>query len=401
MDADKEITRGIRFQRFMYKFALFFIGRFYTWKSDFTYEPYRPKNRTFLLLANHNMDLDPFQLVIGTKSHMRFVASESILKGPFGHIISFCVGPIPKKKGAPSDHLIDTIIRNLKNGISVSMHPETEKSWDGQTQAISPKTAKIAKESGAALITYRLYGGYLRTPHWGKNTRKGPTFGEVVHEYSPEDLKAMSEEEVYGAICRDLRVNAFEFQREEGHMYKYTGKDLAENLELTCYICPRCEAVGTMASKGDVLRCRECGFEVRYTEYGFLEGKDAVFDNSADWSAWQKKWLHENSKKLKGQVTEPIIVNKDVALYERTLQKKEICSGAQCCLYGDRIDIAKEGQVLESFKLKDITKLASFKTESISFTCRGAFYQIKSRTCPISGYEYFGLWRILTDREYY
>ena len=399
--SDTEITKHIKFQRAVYKVLLCILGPIYTWISQFKYEPYKPKSETFLFLGNHNMNLDPFQAVIGTRRHMRFVSNDAILKSFFGPVVSFFVGPIPRKRGASTDETVDLILRNLKAGISVAMYPESERSWDGLTEAISVKTAQLAKESGAGLITYTTNGNYLRTPHWAKYNRRGKAYGRVMHEYSADELSRMSVEEVYEAICSDLKVNAYEFQRQ--HMFKYKGRALAENAELVCFICPHCRALGKMNSSGDILKCGSCGYTVKYNVYGFFEGKEAVFDNTASWSGWQKKWLTENAAALKEQKEEPFAANGSCRLYiaKEDGKMKELAEDTQMKLYGDRIDVADDEKVLFTFPLEKITKLGCFGTHMIMFTCDGLYYKIKSDENSISGYQYYGLWRVLTGREYY
>lgn len=399
--SNTEITRHIRFQRCVYKFLVYTLGPLYSMKVKFKYEPYKPESNTFLFLANHNMDLDAFLAVIVTKRHMRFVANEVILKGFAGKLISLLAGPIPRKKGAPTDELIDTIMCNLKSGISVGMYPEMERSWDGRTQTISFKTAKIAKESGSGLITYVTNGGYLRAPHWSKSLRNGPLYGSVIHEYSPEELAEMSIQEVYDAICKDLKADAFEFQKQ--HMFSYSGNDLAENIELTCFVCPACESTGHMISKGDVVRCEACGYSAVYNEFGFLEGDGVIFENTALWSAWQKDWLGKNAGELKTRTDEPIIINKDISLlYTPTEGEPEILAeNAQAAVYGDRIDIMPENGSSISFMLEDVTKLGSYKRSRIMLTCSGKYYTLVSTDEPVSGYIYYALWRVLTGRSYF
>ena len=396
-----KITRHIRFQRAVYKVLVYTLGPVYGHIVKFKYEPYRPKSETFLFLSNHNMDLDAFLAVIVTKRHMRFVANEVILKGFAGKLIGLLAGPIPRKKGAPTEELVDTIMRSLKSGISVGMYPEMERSWDGRTQVISFKTAKIAKESGAGLITYVTNGGYLRAPHWSKSLRDGPLYGSVIHEYSPEELAKMSVQEIYEAICEDLRADAFEFQRH--HMYRYTGSDLAENIELACFVCPACESTGQIVSKGDTLRCESCGYSAVYNEYGFLEGKGVIFENTALWSAWQKEWLKENAEELKERTSEPIILNKDISLLytDNSGETKILAENARSAVYGDRIDIMPENGSAISFMLEDITKLGSYKRSKIMLTCSGKYFTIESASLPVSGYIYYALWRVLTGRSYF
>ena len=204
------IRKGFAFQKGVYAFCRAVIGPFVTLSLHFSYKPCRIRSRTFLALGNHTQNLDPALLVIATHRYMRFVANAAITRGFVGFIMNNFFGVIPREKGASGDEVIARIEANLKAGVSVGMFPEGNRCWDGVTEFISPRTARLAKESGAALVTYRFTGGYLLHPRWAGYKRKGPMRGELVHEYSPEELAAMTQDEVYEAICRDLHVNAYE-----------------------------------------------------------------------------------------------------------------------------------------------------------------------------------------------
>ena len=108
-------------------------GRLFKRISGFHSGHTKISSRTFLLLGNHNNDLDWAFPVIDTRRHMRFVASANILEGFKGRIIDFLVGPIPRKKGAPAEETTKQIYESLSQGISVAIYPEGNKSWDGRT----------------------------------------------------------------------------------------------------------------------------------------------------------------------------------------------------------------------------------------------------------------------------
>ena len=224
-----QIAKGVGFQRGVYAFCRTFIGPVVNILFHIRYKPCKIQSKTFLALGNHTQNLDPAFLVIGTRRHMRFVANASLTKGLAGFFLNPFFGIIPREKGAKGDAAIAAIEANLRAGVSVGMFPEGNRSWDGETEFISPRTARMAKESGAALVTYRITGGYLLRPRWAEHKRRGPMRGELVHEYTPEELASMSEEGIYQAICRDLHVNAYEVQAAHGDLYK--GKALAEGLQ--------------------------------------------------------------------------------------------------------------------------------------------------------------------------
>ena len=268
------------------------VWAFFRWalgpwlKHKFHYSPELcDAEGTYLVLANHNTDWDPLLLGLAFPNYMSFVASEHIFRKPLtAKLLGFLVAPIARLKGTTAGDTAMTMLRRLKKGVSVAMFAEGNRSFDGRTGTILPATGKLARSSGAGLITYRFDGGYFTSPRWsGGSIRRGKLTGRVVNVYTPEQLKAMSPAEVNEAINRDLYVDAYAVQRRE--MVPFEGKALAEGLETVLCRCPKCGGLDTLHSSGDTLRCG-CGFSARYNAYGFFEG-DAPFDNITDWDTAQ------------------------------------------------------------------------------------------------------------------
>ena len=351
-------------------------------------------SRTFLLLGNHNNDLDWAFPVIDTRRHMRFVASANILEGFKGRIIDFLVGPIPRKKGAPAEETTKQIYESLSQGISVAIYPEGNKSWDGRTGYISPRNAEIVKRSGCGLVTYRIDGGYLRSPRWSDEVRKGPVFGAVVREYTPEELENMTEEQVHEAIKRDLYTDAAVFAKE--HRYRYPGKQLSKHLESVLYICPECRRISTITSLADSFSC-SCGLRGRMNEYGLLESltdEPLPFDNTASWNAWQRQYLLDNREELLETET-PFFSDLHASLFRTEGDKKTLLSEDCSVVYfADRIEAGKQ-----IFPLGSIKRISVFRNRRLFFTTDDGYYELRFPE-TVSGLKYEALWRVLTGKAY-
>ena len=290
----------------------------------------------FLLLSNHLTDQDPILLGSAFRPQMYFVASEHILrKGFISRLLEFIFNPIARQKGGNAASTVKGIIRTLRAGCNVALFPEGNRTWDGITGPIPPATAKLARSSGAYLVTYRMKGGYLTSPRWGgSRIRKGRMTGSIVGVYSPEELKAMSSEEVYTVICRDLYEDAWETQREEP--VNYVGKDPAEHLETFLFACPECGSLHSLKSKGDRISCTKCGASSRYLDTGLLEG-DFRFSTMPEWSRWQDGLIDaiiaENSD-------EPVFSDDGVELQEISSAKEGKKLGiGRLALFRDRLEL--------------------------------------------------------------
>lgn len=118
-----------------------------------------------LILSNHNTNWDPFLLAAGFPRQMYFVASEHIFRWGFlAAVIHFLVNPIARMKGTTAGDTALTVLRRLKKGANVAIFAEGNRSFAGRTEDILPSTGKLARASGATLVTYRLDGGYFTSP---------------------------------------------------------------------------------------------------------------------------------------------------------------------------------------------------------------------------------------------
>ncbi|HXK72208.1 MAG TPA: lysophospholipid acyltransferase family protein [Clostridia bacterium] len=367
---------------------------------NYHYKKYKPKNKPFLVLSNHNSDGDQFMVGMAIKGHMFFVASEHIVRHGFGgRLVKLLANPIIRKKGAEAKSTVNDIIEALQNKSNVCMFVEGNRSFNGQTGWISPTNGQLVKKSHATLITFRLDGGYFRTPRWAVNRRKGPEFGRVVNEYPYELLKDMTEDEITQIIRNDLYVNAYDWKKENQYIYK--GKNLAENLETVLFVCPKCKGIDTLKSNKDEFFC-SCGFKVILNEYCSFENSDNdFFKNVYQWDMWQRNYLKENLDTLKSEYKDkPIFSHRDQTLSLINIEKnaKKVNSG-KMELFSDRLVISSENKT-DIFYLSSIAGFSISKMMTIFFsTNNGEYYEIKSDSIR-TGVGYLILYRYLTGRDY-
>ena len=226
------------------------------------------------VLCNHNTDLDCILVGLSARRQIYFVATETVARmGFLGKLVMRYFDPILHRKGVQGAATVRSILERIRAGFSVALFPEGNRSFNGQTCPIPPATGKLARMCGATLITYRLTGGYLTSPRWGRGLRRGRMTGKVVGVYSPEVLRAMSAHEVQTAIEQDLWTDAYEEQNAGA--VRFRGKARAEFLESMLFRCPQCRSFGTLHSRKHRLTC-ECGLEAVFTETGMLETADGT-----------------------------------------------------------------------------------------------------------------------------
>lgn len=264
---------------------------FLRWRFAYSYQEVDLGTGPCIVLANHTTDYDPLLIGAAFQKHLTFVASEHVFrKGIASRVLNGLFHPISRMKGTTDATAGMAILRALRNGKSICMFAEGNRSFNGVTGPVFPATGKLCRISGAELITYRIEGGYLTSPRWAKTLRRGKMTGHVVERYSAETLQSISAQEVNDRINRDLYEDAF--SRQIPDPIPFSGRRLAEGIERAFYLCPRCREIGGIRSKGNRFFCG-CGMSAEYTEYGFLDGEGFPFRTVLEWDKWQTEQMQK------------------------------------------------------------------------------------------------------------
>jgi len=394
--------------RILYQPIVTLLWPYARFKLHYTYDKVRSKNRPYIAFSNHTTLWDYILVGIPLRKQMFFVAGEHLFRNKFLRgFVNAVAGIIIRKKGAPADDMIKEMKEVLKSGGNVWMSPEGTRSMNGESAFISPATGKLVKECaelGAGLVTYRIHGGYLRRPRWGKHPRKGKMWGEAVGDYSAEELKKLSIDEINKIINRDMYVNTFEDQKK--NPTPYTGEQLAEDLETTLYVCPKCHAMGKLHSKDDILSC-ECGYSVRFLESGLFESscdEPLIIDNIATWDHWQREYLKSKLPEFLQYPTDKPIESDNRQILKKigALKSVDIIGKGTFAIYTDRLEFdIDETNEKYVFPFKDLAGFAFSLQMKILFSLKdGTYYEVDSEI-PRSAFKYMVLYRYLIGKEYY
>lgn len=335
----------------------------YRFHTDYVPELDEP----FLMLANHATESDHFMAACAARQPMTFVCGEHLLRGKYGKLLKSVANPIPVPKGASAVRSVREILRRLHHGENVMLFPEGSRSFHGETIPMQTSLGKLVKTSRAALVTYRIQGGYFVAPRWAYHFRKGPMEGHVVHVYRSEELKKMTAAQITEAVNRDLYENAYETQRRRPE--RYLGRGLAEGLENYLICCPKCGGYDTLESRDNRFRCRMCGLEGVHDEYGFLHG-DLPFHTVYDWGKWiETKFDADMAERGEGEL---LFTDSPVRLYEidaadHSTRDRTV---GNLKLYHDRMEI---GAFV--FRFEDVTEMSMlYFGKSLLFTCNGEYF---------------------------
>ena len=290
------------------------------------------KDRPYLILYNHQTAFDQFFVGLAFNKPVYYVASEDLFSNGFvSKLLRWAVAPIPIKKQATDARAVLDCLRVKKEGGSIAIAPEGNRTYSGKTEYINPAIAGLARAMKLPIIFYRLEGGYGIQPRWSDVVRKGKMRSYVSRVMEPSEYASLSDAEFAELIRKELWQN----ECETGGTFRH--KELAQYRERAYYVCPCC-GLSAFQSKGSEVWCERCGVKVRYTPEKKLVAVqgDFPFDTTAEWYDAQTQFV----KNLDLTVYEDAPMYRDqAAFFEVTLykHKKLLCKQSELELYGNKI----------------------------------------------------------------
>lgn len=294
-------------------------------------------DRQYLVLFNHQTAFDQFFVGMSFRRPVYYMASEDLFSNGFvSSIIRYLVAPIPIKKQSTDVHAVINAMRVAREGGTIAIAPEGNRTYSGKTEYINPAISLMAKKLGLPIVFYHIEGGYGVHPRWSDTVRRGKMRSYVYSVLEPEEYKDMSADELYEVIKRELYVNEASAEGEFHH------PKLAEGLERAMYVCPHC-GISTFRTEGDVIECTKCHCKVKYLPTKELVGVGEAFPFRfvLDWYDYQNEYI---GKLDTSAYTETPLYRDESSLSEVIVYKKKdlLRKWAQVALYGDRI-VVDEG----------------------------------------------------------
>ena len=302
-------------------------------------------DRAYLVLYNHQTPFDQFFVGMSFRGPVYYVATEDIFSlGFLSALLRFAVAPIPIVKSTTDLKAVKICIRVAKEGGTIAIAPEGNRTYSGKTEYINPAIASLAKKLGLPIALYRIEGGYGVEPRWSDKRRKGAMRSYVSRVIEPEEAAAITGDELMTAIREGLCIN----EGATGGTFRSNKK--AEYLERAIYCCPYC-GLSKLESDGNEIACQTCGRRIVYGEDKRLTGVgfDFPFGSVADWYDAQSDFV--GSLDLSAYTDKPAFTD-TADLYDVELgrRKKLIRKDVQVRLYGDRIEIDGNESIVLPFE---------------------------------------------------
>lgn len=329
------------------------------------------KRGQYLVLMNHQTAFDQFFLGLTFKGPMYYISSEDLYSnGWVSRIIRFVVAPIPIKKQTTDVRAVMNCIKVAREGGSIAMAPEGNRTYSGKTVHINKAVSPLAKKLGLPIAFLRIEGGYGVQPRWSDVCRKGKMRSYVSKVLQPDEYKQMTDEQLYNVILQELDVNEACVNGEYKH------KKLAEYLERAIYVCPKC-GLSSFESHDDVIECKNCGLQVRYLPSKQLQGinGDFNFEFVNDWYEYQCDFV--NSLDTRDYYDK--VIYKDNATVSEVIiykNKELIKENSEVVLYGNKITFEDDSGVIE-MPFDRVTAVTVLGRNKMNVYFRDRVYQFK------------------------
>ena len=265
------------------------------------------------------------------------------------------IGCFPTRKFTPERQVVVNMkycLETLKT--SVLLFPEAGYSIDGKATPLPDSLGKCLKYLGVPVVTLLSSGAYSRQPLYN-NLRKREVQVSAKMEYflSPDELQALSVDEINAKLREAFGFDAYRWQKEKGVIIDEPNR--AEGLDRILYKCPACLAEGETVGAGDKVVCKACGKEYFMTETGEMQAINGETEiaHIPDWYEWERKCVREDLingvYRLEDEVKIYALVNSK-ALYDigngKLLHDKN-----GFVLYGENGEIIHEQKPLFSYSI--------------------------------------------------
>ena len=351
----------------------FFLYPYSKIKYGITAEKFKEQNgRQYLVLFNHQTAFDQFFVGFSFSGPVYYLASEDLFsKGWISSVIRYLVAPIPIKKQTGDVGAVRNCIRVAKEGATIALSPEGNRTYSGKTEYMSSSIASLARVLKLPIALYRIEGGYGTHPRWSDVVRKGKMRSYVAEVIEPEQIAELTDDELFELIQKGLYVNEANDKNEFHH------KKRAEYLERAIYVCPFC-GLSKFISHNHIIECQNCERRVIYNPDTTLSGVgfEHPFRFVNDWYEYQKQIV--NGLDL-GEYTEDKLFT-DIAQLSEVIvykNKKPISPKVSISLYGDRIVINENSDDMMVFPFKDTSAVTVLGKNKLNIYYGKTVYQLK------------------------
>jgi 1-acyl-sn-glycerol-3-phosphate acyltransferase len=177
------------------------------WTTEFSGLEHIQKDRTYVLVANHQ-SLGDILLLFGLFKHFKWVSKAEIFKVPFVgwnmHMNDYV--HLVRGDAASIDKMLDACRRHLRAGSSVMLFPEGTRSVDGEIKPFKRGAFALAQELGLEIVPIVVDGTHDALPKHGLVFRQNGTLRMRVKVLPPVSPHAASDVQSLSDLVREQMV---------------------------------------------------------------------------------------------------------------------------------------------------------------------------------------------------
>lgn len=368
--------------------AWLFLYTYSKFKYGMKIHKFQEKNkRPYFILYNHQTAFDQFFVGMAFNQPIYYIASEDLFSNGFiSSLLKYLVAPIPIKKSMTDVRAVIDAKKVAKEGGSIAVAPEGNRTFSGETGYIKPAIAQLVKALNLPLIIYKLDGGYGVHPRWSDVVRKGKMDCYVSKLIEPDEYNSLSNDELYDLICKELQHNECKVD------FSYPHKKSAEYLERAMYYCPDC-GFSEWESNGQIISCKKCGKQVKYSDTKELIGVNCYFPYKfiSEWYNDQCNYVINSD--LSSYVDKPLYSDKITTYSQVIPYKKKVKLAKNICfsVYADKYTLINEDFSVTLF-FDSISAVSVLGRNKLNIYVGSDIYQIKTKNKRFNALKYMNIY---------
>jgi 1-acyl-sn-glycerol-3-phosphate acyltransferase len=188
-----------------------------------------PRSGAYILAGNHQSYLDPVFCGVGLSRRLCYVARDSLYRfKPFAWLIR-SLDAIPIGRDKADIAAMKMIIARLQEGEAVCLYPEGTRTHDGRIVPFKAGFGLLCRRSRAAVVPVLVDGAFECWPRHKKLFVPGPVMIWYGRTLTPDEIRAMTNEELADHLTATLRQMQHDCRLEQGKQpYDYDSGPVGE-----------------------------------------------------------------------------------------------------------------------------------------------------------------------------
>jgi len=230
-----------------------------------------PQSGPAIIVANHACYLDPIFITAATNRYIRFLTTAEMMRTSVGRHLFTRLGSISIRRYTSDLQAVRALLFALKEGETVGIFAEGERTWDGNPLPITAKVTKLLSRANVPIVPIRIEGSYAIFPRWARF----PLPGRIRVRIFPPFLPPLLNKNISSILAMIAA------QSDGQTWFRRSASGISQLL----WACPICHEVGTIYTHGPVVHCQHCNNSWRIDRRLILHSSNGKTDSLASLAA--------------------------------------------------------------------------------------------------------------------